>query len=279
MLSPAQFQGGRAGRELCAQCKRELFFEGHRAHNCSKSQQTKKKKGERKCHDCAQGLGALATGQGRISDIFGASAQNTGNTDALVATASPSSPSFSVSNALAAAMAPNSTPTLEPTPFQSAADVSVATRMFMETSRANQTLHEARAHAPHDHVVAKFEEWRARGGMTLDLNTNSSSQRIGGKTILRSVGTRVPIEFRQHFQANIMGKDVELRNGMQWERDGYRRPAAIAEYSFIVKVDMKNGGIDHGRPMWRAFGERIARCERGRLPSGYRQIFIYLLCI
>ena len=128
-------------------------------------------------------------------------------------------------------MAPNSTPTLEPTPFQSAADVSVATRMFMETSRANQTLHEARAHAPHDHVVAKFEEWRARGGMTLDLNTNSSSQRVGGKTILRSVGTRVPVEFRQHFQANIMGKDVELRDGMQWERDGYRRPAAVASHS------------------------------------------------
>eukprot|EP01047_Picozoa_sp_COSAG01_P003409 COSAG01_NODE_100_length_26546_cov_4.267214_2_plen_239_part_00 len=225
MLSPAQFQGARAGRELCAQCKRELFFEGHRAHNCSKSQQTKKKKGERKCHDCAQGLGASATGQSRISDIFGASAQNTGNTDALVAATSPSSASFSVSNGSAAAVAPNSTPTLEPTPFQSAADVSVATRTFMETSRANQTLHEARAHAPHDHVVAKFEEWRARGGMTLDLNTNSSSQRVGGKTILRSVGTRVPVEFRQHFQANIMGKDVELRDGMQWERDGYRRPA------------------------------------------------------
>ena len=223
MVSPAQFQGARAGRELCAQCKRELFFEGHRAHNCSKSQQTKKKKGERKCHDCAQGLGASATGQSRISDIFGASAQNTGNTNALVAAASPSSASFSVSNASAAAVAPNSTPTLEPTPFQSAADVSVATRTFMETSRANQTLHEAQAHAPHDHVVAKFEEWRARGGMTLDLNTNSSSQRVGGKTILRSVGTRVPVEFRQHFQANIMGKYVELRDGMQWERDGYRR--------------------------------------------------------
>ena len=253
MLTPAQFQGARAGRELCAQCKRELFFEGHhRAHNCSKSQQTKKKKGERKCHDCAQGLGASATGQSRISDIFGASAQNTGNTNALVATASPSSASASVSNASAAVVAPNSTPTLEPTPFQSAADV--ATRTFMETSRANQTLHKERVHhAPHDHVVAKFEEWRGRGGMRLDLKTSSSSQRVGGTTILKSVGTRVPVEFRDNFQVTVMGNDFEIRHGMQWERDGYRRPAAVAEFSFMVKVEMKDGGIDHGRPMWRAF--------------------------
>lgn len=236
MLTPAQFQGARAGRELCAQCKRELFFEGHRAHNCSKSQQTKKKKGERKCHDCAQGLGASATGQSRISDIFGASAQNTGNTNALVATASPSSASASVSNASAAVVAPNSTPTLEPTPFQSAADV--ATRTFMETSRANQTLHKERVHhAPHDHVVAKFEEWRGRGGMRLDLKTSSSSQRVGGTTILKSVGTRVPVEFRDNFQVTVMGNDFEIRHGMQWERDGYRRPAAVLGITVRRRID------------------------------------------
>ena len=62
MLSPAQFQGARAGRELCAQCKRELFFEGHRAHNCSKSQQTKKKKGERKCQSQSNIQGRSASG-------------------------------------------------------------------------------------------------------------------------------------------------------------------------------------------------------------------------